>query len=533
MNKSRHRERTARRIVVVALGALIALLLTVGITGPARARAAGPKPTDTPTATQTPQPTDTPTATATSTLAPTATQTPQGGSVAVAPNPFELPVDTATDNATGPHVAVTVEGLAPKEDIAVYLTMDKSGASGVILDQGTTDTHGAYRDNPQLPVSDKGTYFVLVYKRVFLGATDGSPIAQGTFTLKRVPSPPIISLGSGSKPGEYCFLAAHTGCVEFGDLWAKSTEGLAGWWQGVTKAGQASLVQAIIGVTTTVIDFTGNAFGGIFDLSKPILIWGAGLLSVLIGMRLLAEAVTMKADADGAHQAQHWTLLIVELALLLGIAGALKPIEHGLWAWTAGASGGLGTSGLKDFGDALGTWTTYRGPSLQEEANWGMGAIASLVLLLLLTAQLVLLTLGVLSSWVYKMFLWLLGALCVATGATPQTRPLALWWLRSMLSVSLWVVAWLFVFSIEGKAIGSLAKAGGINPDPKVAVNPLLALGVGIVMMLVTNAVPAAVRKGVTLGIAGGGGVLDELSGPVGSAWGWAKGKVPLLGRLP
>jgi len=61
----------------------------------------------------------------------------------------------------------------------------------------------------------------------------------------------------------------------------------------------------------------------------------------------------------------------------------------------------------------------------------------------------------------------------------------------------------------------------------------LIALGVGIVMMLVTNAVPTIVRKGVTLGIAGGGGVLDELSGPVGTAWGWAKGKVPLLGRLP
>lgn len=241
----------------------------------------------------------------------------------------------------------------------------------------------------------------------------------------------------------------------------------------------------------------------------------------------------MKADADGAHQAQHWTLLIVELALLLGIAGALKPIEHGLWEWTRGAGGGLGIGGLNGFKDALGTWTTYRGPSLAEEANWGLGVIASLLLLFVLTAQLILLTLGVLSGWTYKMFLWLVGPLCVATGATQHTRPLALWWLRSMLSVSLWVVAWLFVFGIEGKAIGTLAKAGGINPDPKATPNPLIALGVGIVMMLVTNAVPTIVRKGVTLGIAGGGGVLDELSGPVGTAWGWAKGKVPLLGRLP
>ncbi len=318
----------------------------------------------------------------------------------------------------------------------------------------------------------------------------------------------------------------------FAGLWANATEGLLTWWQGVTTAGHAALVHAILGVTTVVLDFTSAAYAFLFDLSKPLLVWGGAALFVLVSFRILAEAVTMRAEADGAHHVLKWGLLIGEVAIVLTVAGALKPIEHAVWAWTAGSPKGLGggAKGLKGYGDALGTWTTYRGPSLQETANWGLGQIAALCLLAILAIQLVLLTLGVLAGWVLKLFLWLTGPLCWAAMGTPHTRPLGLWWTRSMISVSLWIVGWMYLFSVEGAAVGQVARGGGL--DPAKAPNTLVAIGVGLVMMLSTNAVPAALRRGTHLLIAGAGGVVDEMAGPGGAVWGWAKNKVPLLGRL-
>jgi len=435
------------------------------------------------------------------------------------PTDFTLGTGQGDGNGTTMHVAVVHFEKGMKVKITLQL-LSGGGQHDVtpFADLGPTDAQGAAAGDVTLPPDmQAGAYDVEATEQGGAHAT-----ASASLTLRASAAKGLSSLDSGF----------------FGGLWAHATEGLMLWWHGVTTRGEASLVGAIVGVTTVALDYTDKAFAFVFALSTPILLWGAGLLSVLIGCRILADVATMKVEGDGGHQAQHWALLIVEVAVLLGVAGGLKPIEHAVWAWTRGAPTGLGplgVTGIGGFGAAIETWTTYRGTSLSDTAKWGMGEIASLCLLFVLTLQLILLTLGALAGWVHKLFLWLLGPLCVGTAATRQTRPLALWWTRSIISVSLWIIGWLVLFSIEGSAVNAVAKAAGIGVDPKEPKtwpNPLVAMSVGIVMMLFTNAVPAAFRKGVSLAIAGGGGIVDEMSGPVGVAWGWAKNKVPFLGRF-
>lgn len=447
-----------------------------------------------------------PTATATA-VPPTETPTAAPRHPRVELDPTSIPV------GTGATVNVVAQDFPP----FAHLVVSWQTITGTAIMPGTplvADSAGYASRGEMVPRSVAAGDYRLVVEGV-----GGSPQASAAITLQ----PPAGATGT---PGQFCFVA----CVNLKDWWQASTQGLAQWWQGVTEMGKADLVQAITGVTTVVIDFTTTTFDGIFALAAPLLVWAGGALTFLVGLRVLAHAVTARAEQDGAHQALGWALLIAELAAVIGLAGGLKVIEHALWAWTAGAPDALGAGGLAGFGAALGTWTAYKGPSLAEEASWGLGTIAALLLLFVLTVQLVLLSMGVLAGWVLKLFLWLVGGLCVATAATPHTRNLALWWARSMLSVSLWTVVWVWMFGVEGRAIGSVATAGGIDPA-KVA-NALIYLGVGIAMMLGVNAVPAVTRRGVALLIAGGGGVMDEMAGPVGALWAWAKPRVPLLGKL-
>ncbi len=529
------RMRRARRpFMPVATAALVVALL--GLTGAigadgARtawaARAAGPPvptlPTLPPLPTYTPQaplPTYTPQATATErptyTPVPTATERPHAGTLTLTPSDVELPGGSNSAAAIGAGKQITVLGSNLPSNANVDLTLEGGPGNGVDLIQADTNAHtdgaGTFSYRAALPENvTAGTYVVDARVGGLLsGFLHNGPVV-GHATLRVVAAP-----GAGAKPGMFCFLPGDNACIDLGNLMGSLLMGSLSWWNGFQAAGQKELAGGIVPAILQQPDLTGHQYSALGAFLGYFIQFGKAALTLLITIRVIAYVV----DLFQARPARALLILCGELVLVYWYATILSGVEHSVWTWVESAVQYIGKDALKPLTKALAALTTIDKADLASLTTFVLGVLVSLVLLVVMVVMLGIILLTRIGTFVLLVALFIIAPLCIPCVLLSATRPIALWWLKSIVALTALPLVYVIEISAGVAFVLALTGSGGVFDNPLVRV----AAGVALIGVLLTA--PELTTEAVSRVGAGGGRALTIARNPALAAATKARNKV-------